>query len=132
MEGEEARWGDELRQVRLAVRGIEFLGRHGVHPREQEEGHRFTVDVEVVGLLQRATVSDQLGDTVDYDRLVALVRDINTSRRFNLIESFAGAIADALIEDFPRINEACVRVFKHRPILLPDVAAAEAEVIRRR
>ncbi|MFC2099413.1 dihydroneopterin aldolase [Candidatus Bipolaricaulota bacterium] len=132
MEGEEAQRGGKRPQVRLAVRGMEFRGRHGVHPQEQEQGHRFTVDIEVVGSLERATVSDALGDTVDYERLVALVRDINSSRRFHLIESFAGAIGDALIESFPRVTEARVRVSKLRPMLLPDVAATEAEVVRSR
>jgi len=132
MEGEEARRDSGGPQVRLTVRGIEFRGRHGVHSQEQEQGNRFTVDIEVAGSLQQAVVSDDLEDTVDYERLVALVRDINTSRRFNLIESFAGAIGDALIESFQRISEARVRVSKLRPMLLPDVAATEAEVVRSR
>ncbi|MBU0595244.1 dihydroneopterin aldolase [Candidatus Bipolaricaulota bacterium] len=114
------------------MRGIELRGRHGVHSQEQEQGHRFTVDIEIVGSFQRATVSDDLADTVDYERLVALVRDINASRQFNLIESFAGAIGDALIESFPRVDEARVRVSKLRPMLLPGVAATEAEVVRSR
>lgn len=131
MEGEGQR-GDKRPQVRLALRGMEFRGFHGVHPQEQEQGHRFTVDIEVVGALQRASVSDDLGDTVDYERLVALVRDINSSRRFHLIESFAGAIGDAVIESFPRVTEARVRVSKLRPMLLHDVAATEAVVVRSR
>jgi len=132
MEGEEAQRGNERPQVRLAVRGIEFRGRHGVHSQEQEQGHCFTVDIEVVGALQRAIASDDLSDTVDYECLVALVRDINTSRQFNLIESFAGAIGDALIESFPRVSEARVCVSKIQPMLLPDVQATEAQVVRRR
>ncbi len=131
MEGEEAQRDRERLQVRLSVRGIESHGRHGVHMQEQEQGPRFSVDVEVVGALHQAVASDDLKDTIDYERLVTLVLDINASRRFNLIESFAGAIGDALIKSFPRIDETCVRVSKLRPMLLPDVAATEAEVVRR-
>jgi len=132
MEGEEARRSHRNPQVRLALRSIELRGRHGVHSREQEEGQRFCVDIEIHGGVGRALDSDALEDTVDYEHVVALVRDINTSHRFNLIESFAGAIADALFESFPRIDEACVRVSKLCPMLLPGVAATEAEVLVRR
>jgi len=132
MEGEEARRGSEQPLVRLAVRGIEFHGRHGVHPQEKEQGHLFVVDIEITGAFEQAVISDDLQQTVDYERLVALVRDVNTSRQFNLIESLAGALADALIESFPRIAQARVCVSKLHPMLLPDVATTEAEVVRTR
>jgi dihydroneopterin aldolase len=132
MGGEQAQRDHTWSQIRLAVRGIEFRGRHGVHPEERARGHRFTVDVELVGDFQSAAQTDRLEGTVDYERVVALVRDINASRQYNLIESLACAIGDAMVESFPEVAEAYIRVRKHAPMLLPDVAATEAQVIRRR
>jgi dihydroneopterin aldolase len=132
MGGEQAQRDHARSQIRLAVRGIEFRGRHGVHPEERAQGHRFTVDVELAGNFHSAAQNDRLEATVDYERVVALVRDINASRQYNLIESLASAIGDAMIESFSEVAEACVVVRKHAPMLLPDVAATEAQVIRRR
>jgi len=105
----------KLTRMRLVVRGIELTGFHGYYKQERVKGNRFRVDIAVEGRLHHAVISDQLKDTIDYDRLVALVREINRTQTFFLIESFAGAIADGLLDRFPRVMRTSVRVEKLTP-----------------
>lgn len=118
--------------LRLSVSGISFVGYHGAYPEEREHGNPFEVDVEIdcssLGSLQ----SDELVSTIDYQRITDIVRETSRRRRFNLIESLAGAIADALYSAFPMASGLLVRVSKLAPPGLGDVDRATAEVTRRK
>jgi dihydroneopterin aldolase len=98
-------------EVRLGVEGIELHAHHGVYDEEQEHGSRFRIDVDMKGRWGEAVGSDDLRDTLDIDAVVQHIRSVNQRRRFHLIESFAGAIADDLLQEFPRLLEVrvCIR-----------------------
>jgi len=84
---------------RLAVRGIEAYGHHGVFDFERREGQVFRVDL-VLGLDTRpAAVSDDLRDTVDYGTLVAAVKEAVETDPVDLIETLAERIADVCLTD---------------------------------
>jgi len=101
--------------VTLTVSGIELTGFHGVYPEEQRTGNRFRIDLEIEGGLETAVETDRLEDSIDYTKVVEAVRDVNESKRFKLIESFAGAIADELLHRFLGIGRLTVRVSKLAP-----------------
>ena len=121
-----------LGDVVLAVRGIELQGPHGAYPQEQEAGNRFSVDVEMRGLFAQAVETDELSDTVDYDAVVQRVCEVNRRRTFHLIESFAGAIADELLDRFERISEVRILVRKLSVANLGPNAWTMVELSRRR
>ena len=118
--------------LRLGVSGIRLTGRHGVHSEEREQGNRFEVDVELECASVNATETDELADTIDYQEITDLVREVSRRQLFNLIESLAGAIAGALLAKYPTISEAMVRVSKLSPPRLSDVDRTVAEVTRSR
>jgi dihydroneopterin aldolase len=118
--------------LRLGVFGIRLTGRHGVHPEEREHDSRFEIDVELEPRAADAVETDELADTIDYQEITDLVREINGRQPFNLIESFAGAIAGAMLVQFPTILAAVVRVSKLAPPGLGDVERTVSEVTRRR
>ena len=84
---------------RLAVRGIEAFGHHGVFDFERRDGQVFTVDL-VLGLdTGPAARSDDLRDTVDYGTLVAAVRTAVETDPVDLIETLAERIATVCLDD---------------------------------
>ncbi|MCX6091366.1 MAG: dihydroneopterin aldolase [Candidatus Bipolaricaulota bacterium] len=118
-------------ETQLGVEGIEVTAYHGVYDDEKERGRRFRIDVHVKGDWIDAVRSDDLRDTLDYDAIVQHIHRVNQRRRFHLIESFAGAIADDLLHDFPGLLEARVCV---RKLAFPEwgpEACAVAVVTRR-
>ena len=103
--------GPEPVEMRLGVEGIELHAHHGVYEEEQEHGSCFRIDVDVKGHWEEAVRSDDLEDTLDVDAIVQHIRSVSQRRRFHLIESFAGAIADELLQEFPCLLEVrvCIR-----------------------
>jgi dihydroneopterin aldolase len=96
---------------RLAVRGIEAVGHHGVFDFERRDGQVFRVDL-VLGLDTRgAAASDDLADTVDYGSLVDRVKVAIETDPVDLIEKLAQRIADLCLSD-ERVSLAEVTVHK--------------------
>jgi dihydroneopterin aldolase len=99
----------------VEVHGVEVFGHHGVGEHERRDGQAFLVDVT---LLMPEPSGDTIDATVDYRRVRDLVRAVNESRSFQLIETFAAAIADSIREELVA-EQVRVRVRK------PGVAWAE-------
>jgi len=115
----------------VRLRNISLYGHHGVTAAEQELGRRLLVEVDLALDLSRAGNSDDLADTVDYGQVYALVAEVNSSRRFCLLEAFAEEIARRLLAAFP-VEEVKVRVRKPDPPVGGVVEEVEVEIARRR
>lgn len=114
---------------RVALRGMRFLGRHGVTLEERLEPQPIEVDVQMELDLSRAADSDELTDTVDYTGTFSTVADMVEGQSFRLLEALAGAIADAVLAD-DRITAVEVRVRKPKAPL-PGAFDAVEVVLRR-
>jgi dihydroneopterin aldolase len=117
-----------MSDVVLEVCGLELRGFHGALEEEQLEGQRFVFDVTMTAH-DAGVRSDQLADTVDYTAVVARIRAINDSKRFNLIEALAAAVADDLMKRFP-LSSIRVRVRKPEVRLEAAVEYTAATVER--
>lgn len=115
---------------RITLRGMRFLGRHGVELEERLEPQPFEVDVILRGDLSRPAETDDLADTVDYSQVFATVQAIVERESFRLIEALAGAIARALLAD-ERIGDVEVRVRKPKAPLPGAFETVEARLRRR-
>jgi dihydroneopterin aldolase len=113
----------------ITIEGIELRGRCGVTPEERAVGQTLVVDVRLEPAALGAGQSDDLGDTVDYGRLVDLVRGVVEGGEFHLLERLATVIADEIWEEFePVLLE--VAVTKPSPPVSTPVTAARVEVVR--
>jgi dihydroneopterin aldolase len=113
--------------VLVELAGLEIRGRHGVEDRERESEQPFLYDVELE--LPEPPV-DGIEHTADYRDVAALVREVSEGRRFQLLESLAAAVADALLERFPA-ERVRVRVRKPEVRLGAPIEHAAATVERR-
>ena len=119
-----------MSEVFIEIEGLELKGFHGATDREKQDGQPFVFDIELVAH-DAGVRSDQLADTVDYTKVVACVSEVSESRRFNLIEALAAAVADLLIERFD-VSRARVRVRKPKVELESPAAYTAATVERTR
>ena len=108
--------------------GLEIPGRHGVDDWERETEQPFLYDLE---LELPEPAADRIEETVDYREVVELVRTVSESRQFQLLESMAAAVADALLERFP-LERARVRVRKPQVQVGVPVEHTAASVERSR
>jgi dihydroneopterin aldolase len=92
----------------VEVHGLELHGRHGVNDEERRVGQTFLVDVT---LQVREPDRDEIDATVDYRRVRDIVRSVSDRESFRLLETFAAAIAGALVAELPT-DHVAVRVRK--------------------
>ncbi len=116
---------------KMSLRKIAVYGHHGVTPEEQAVGRPFEVDVELRLDLGRAGTTDDLTATVDYAAVCDLVRRVNESGPFHLLEAFADRIAKEVLAAW-HVDEITVRVRKPHPPVGLLVGAAEVEIARHR
>jgi dihydroneopterin aldolase len=116
--------------VTIELQGIELFAFHGVLEGERREGQRFLVDLELELADETASTTDAIEDAVDYRDVVSAVVAVSDDRAHHLLEAFATAIADSLVERFP-LTRARVRVRKPDVDLVRPVDHAAVVVERR-
>lgn len=112
--------------MKVELYGLEVFGRHGVLVEEQREGQTFLFDLE---LEVEEPSADSIEAAVDYREVAAAVVEVSDGRHFDLLESLAAAVADALAERFP-VSRVGVRVRKVRPAGVPAEWSAATAVRR--
>lgn len=100
-----------LRPDQIEIYGLRVFAHHGVFEEEQTKGQPFVLDMVLDADTHIAARTDDLGDAVDYSRVVNEVAELVRSTRFNLLEALAARVADHLL-GFPRIAVATVRICK--------------------
>lgn len=106
----------------VIVRGLEVQAAIGVHAHEHGRLQPLVVDVELdlgAGPIHR------LSDTLDYEGVVRVARELAGGEHIALVETFAERVALACLED-ARVLAVKVRVEK--PGAIPGAAAAGCEV----
>ena len=100
----------------IRLKNMQFYGFHGVDKSEKHLGGRFEVDVEMKLSLKKSCNSDELDDTVNYEKIYNTVDTCVNKDKFYLIEALANSIAKDILINFP-INSILVRVRKpHAPV----------------
>jgi 7,8-dihydroneopterin aldolase/epimerase/oxygenase len=99
------------------INGLVLHAYHGVMPHEGKVGQSFIIDLVLDIDLADAAKSDKLADTVSYDAVAGVVSRTFTAMSYRLVEAAAGAVADAVLQNFPRIQTIRITVRKpHAPV----------------
>ena len=120
---------DEVDRIILA--GIDVYAYGGVSEAERTIGQRYRIDLEIEIDLSVPARTDRVEDTVSYADVHAAVVATMRERRFHLIESAAGRIADRVLQEFP-VGSVSVRLAKLLPPIDGVVASAAVEITRSR
>jgi dihydroneopterin aldolase len=101
----------------IFVNGLVLHAYHGVMPHEAKVGQPFGIDLVVDIDLAEASRTDTLKATLSYETLVKTASEAFCVRRYRLVEAAAGAVADAVLDRFPKVVSIRVTVRKpHAPI----------------
>lgn len=110
----------------VLVRGLTLDAEIGVHAHEHGRRQPLVVEVELA-LQTLAFLADDLGQTVDYERIAAHARAL-AGNHIRLVETFAERLARACLEE-PGVQ--AVRVLVEKPEAIPG-ATAGVEIVRTR
>ncbi len=113
----------------IRVIGLQYVARHGVLPEEHTLYQPFEVDVELHRDLSIPALSDNIGDTINYSRLVDLVDRVVNGEHCELIEHLAWNILEN-ISNIVNNGEVIVRVRKPKAPLKIPFQKVEVELQR--
>ncbi|WNS42168.1 dihydroneopterin aldolase [Paenibacillus sp. MMS20-IR301] len=99
----------------MTLHRMEYYGYHGVFEEERKLGQRYYVDLQLELDLQKAGLTDDLEQTVNYAEAHVLVKNIVEKKSFKLIEALAEHIASAVLDTYTVINAVTVKVTKPHP-----------------
>jgi 7,8-dihydroneopterin aldolase/epimerase/oxygenase len=101
----------------IFITGVVIHARHGVMEHETAIGQRFIIDLELSADLSESSRTDRLVDTVSYSSVVTIASAAFKDVNYKLLERAAGAVADAILAAFARVDAVKVTVHKpHAPI----------------
>ncbi|HXW45319.1 MAG TPA: dihydroneopterin aldolase [Streptosporangiaceae bacterium] len=113
-----------MTQDRISITGLRVRGRHGVFEHERVDGQDFLVDAVLWLDTAAAAAADDLALTADYGAITAQLAKIVAGEPVALIETLAGRLARACLED-QAVREVEITVHKpEAPVGLPvtDIA----------
>jgi dihydroneopterin aldolase len=107
-----------LGKVRLD--NIRLYAFHGCLKEEGVIGSDYRVDLEITADLEKASVTDQLSDTVDYVTLHRIIR-LEMEVRSHLLETVGARILERIFREVERVSAAEVSISKINPPIGGDV-----------
>lgn len=97
---------------KVFVTNLCLVGRHGVMKEERVLGQRFFLDIEVTTDARRASAHDDYKKAICYGSLCDLAAKISDAGPYLLIETFAERVITSILDRFPTVTEARVRIRK--------------------
>lgn len=108
----------------ILIKEIRGFGYHGVFDHERTNGQEFLVDLDVELCDNKAGLSDNMNDGVDYSALISIAYKIIIGKPVNLIERVAEIIAEEILNTFPVLSVEVTVHKKGAPVSVPtsDIA----------
>ena len=117
---------------RLMLRGLRVMALCGALPEERDRAQPFELDVDLGVDLAPAGLSDDLGDTVDYGAVCAVVAAAAEREQFTLMEAMAHRIVEVCLGADPRVQRVTVEVRKLRPPVPQHLSTSGVHITRYR
>jgi 7,8-dihydroneopterin aldolase/epimerase/oxygenase len=123
----------ETTAARLTIKNAEFYAYHGVKPEEQAIGGRYQVDADLFYDATQAIINDEVNYAINYEEALFCFEEVISGDSYNLIETIVNEILNLLMEKFPMLWKATVRVRKlNAPVRkVLDYIEAEQTMVRK-
>lgn len=97
---------------KIKLKNMVFYAYHGVEESEKILGARFEVDLTIYADLKKASETDDLNDTINYEAIYYDIERIMTQEKKHLIEAVAGQIARSIKDKYAGIEKITVALRK--------------------
>ncbi|HVF52120.1 MAG TPA: dihydroneopterin aldolase [Actinomycetota bacterium] len=113
----------------ITIRDLRVETHVGVTKSERARTQTVVISIDIESDLTAPAASDDVADTVDYDKVATQVADLVRSSESSLLEHLAGKIAD-LVSGYKGVDGVTVEIMKERPPIDEDVGAVVVSLER--
>ncbi len=113
-----------MKELKIALRNLRFMARHGVMAQERTVGNEFEVDVEISYPFSDSIFSDNLENTVNYAEMHEIVSEEMKTPR-NLLETVVAVIMRRIIARWPSVTSGTIKIRKSTPPIEGTTGSAE-------
>lgn len=117
---------------KILVRDLKIFAYHGVNPWEKADGQNFVIDITAMLDFKKARLSDDLADTVSYSKIIKKTTAVFTAEKNDLIERAAERVAQALLDEFEKIESVTVLVKKPEAPINAEFSYVAVEITKSR
>jgi dihydroneopterin aldolase/2-amino-4-hydroxy-6-hydroxymethyldihydropteridine diphosphokinase len=114
---------------KILIKNLNLFGYHGVKESEKSEGQNFRFNIEVFIKKDDFSKYDSIEDTVNYSEIIKLVKRINGSSSFDLLETLAQEIAGQIEKMSPLIGKVAVKIEKTSPPIKENLGSVGVEYV---
>lgn len=101
----------------IRIDNLEVYAYHGVYDEEKEKGQYFYVNAELYTNTRKAGMNDDLNASTNYGTVCDFIHDFMTKHTYDLIETVAEQLAQALLLEFKLVKSVLLEIRKpHAPI----------------
>lgn len=101
----------------IRIDNLEVYAYHGVYDEEKEKGQYFYVNAELYTNTRKAGMNDDLDASTNYGTVCDFIHDFMTKHTYDLIETVAEQLAQALLLEFKLVKSILLEIRKpHAPI----------------
>lgn len=98
----------------------------GVYPEERTKHQSIFIDLHIETDLSQCILSDDIRHTVNYENLAQICTELATSRRYKLLETFAGEVVNSVFKQF-NVSWARIRIKKPNGLSPGSFSVVELE-----
>jgi dihydroneopterin aldolase len=106
----------------IAVNRLVLQGFHGVMEQERINGNTFEISVELFYPIEKAMMSDDVEDTLNYAQVVDIIKQVNAVPS-KLLENFIYRLRCSLLAQFPAITGGSITIAKLTPPISAEMAS---------
>ncbi len=113
----------------IRLKNMVFYGYHGVSEFEKSLGGKFEIDIDLYKNLKKAGQSDNLKETLNYEKIYKTIQNCTKRNKYYLIETLAERIAESILRKY-KTDKVIVRVRKPHAPVKGVLDTVEVEILR--
>lgn len=117
---------------KILIKNLNLFGYHGVKEIEKKSGQNFLFNIEISLDEKIVLKSDDLKDTLNYSEVIKVLKKVNNSKQFNLLETLSMTIADRIMEMSPLVSKISVRIEKTSPPIKENLKSVGVKYVLNR
>jgi len=109
--------------MKIKLNNITLFGYHGLYEKEAKDGQDFVISASIK-LKKKYINSDSIDDTVDYVKLIEVIKSVFDKKRYKLIDSLATDIINEILLN-SKIKSIVLSIKKINPPIDIDIDSVE-------